>query len=623
MASSSTFDLARSTAQWANEIDPQFKIQAEDLQALCGGSSQLRKMLTWCQASLRNKSKIRAVLRNRQQQAEVVKVEELARLRKEQDAKLDELQALLSKQRELKGSIKKALESIRKIEGKTDRESDEFAAQLTRHQIFLQLADKREKDLKLWADTYIELCNDAPFQELENNIIDMKKISNEALETASSAVVACSAEKAAKPTAVAAKVPDNPHSRAGSAGTPLNAGLMAAGTYKQTEAEVQAHILREYLSACAVMHSVNSKHAEKMLVAEEAKDHFKIALAIEVALAEKACLRTLMTEIEGDVLQVSSGPMELQRQKVRSLQLNNRAAKIKKVIASQARKNVQLDRRLEEVNGFIFDGATLPAQLSSSTLVLDESAIHHPSSLPADPSHGAHGDRHEGEGEGYGGSLCDLLDAEIGELCGAVSAVSGCWLAQSQVLARIPVSALRRIVPERSAVHFDPSDGAGVAISLPVPVEDYASQQAADGSSLVSSPTALGSLVDWFWMVWMVGCDVGCDMVQHSVCVIVSLLITACHYYDHCQTLHVYQTYYCPSITAYYCMACHCRLTRPLPSPPITTTTPTVIPYPPPGHSFDWSPLNWEFPPPSPPKHLSKSQQPSEKTCLVFMQLTM
>ena len=93
-----------------------------------------------------------------------------------------------------------------------------------------------------------------------------------------------------------------------------------------------------------------------MLVAEEQKDHFKNALAVEVALAEQICLRTLTKEIEEAVLQVSSGPTELIRQRQRSKQLHDTANQLKKKIALYARKNVLLDKKLEEINRFIFEG---------------------------------------------------------------------------------------------------------------------------------------------------------------------------------------------------------------------------------------------------------------------------
>ena len=391
-AASSTFQLARAAAEWAKEIDPNTKFSAEDLLPLVG-SAPVKKLLGWCQNSWRNKDKIRSVVRNRESERRSAQTEELTRLSNIFDSKTTEVNELLTKQRELNTAINKVLESIRNIENKVDREKDDFATLQTRHQIFLELEDKRDKDLKLWVSTLIEVNNQTRMIELERNIVAMKDLSHAAVANASSAVTLSvkDAEKTTKKSTVLGS--SSTSIRQGTVGTnnqqTTNSGqhssgailnekgassmggdVMTAGTYKQSHAEIQAHILREYLTACTVMHSVNAKHSEKMLVAEEQKDHFKNALAVEVALAEQICLRTLTKEIEEAVLQVSKGPTELIRQQQRSQQLRDTANQLKKKIAMQARKNVLLDKKLEEINRFIFEGDVFSFLLFRSFLTI-------------------------------------------------------------------------------------------------------------------------------------------------------------------------------------------------------------------------------------------------------------
>ena len=371
--SASTFQLARATAEWAKEIDPNTKFVAEDLLPLVS-SAPVKKLLGWCQNSLRNKDKIRSLVRSRESERRMAQKEELVRLSIIVDSKTIEVNELLMKQRELNTAISKVLESIRKIENKVDREKDDFATLETRHQIFVELEEKRDKDLKLWVSTLIEVNNHTPMIELEKNILAMRDLSHAAVTNASSAVTLSvkSVEKSPKKSATMGSsatsirqgtvgtsnqttTSSDPHHDKGT-GALGGGDIMTAGTYKQSQAEIQAHILREYLTACTVMHSVNAKHSEKMLVAEEQKDHFKNALAVEIAMAEQICLRTLTKEIEEAVLQVSNGPTELIRQRQRSQQLHDTANQLKKKIAMYARKNVLLDKKLQEINQFIFEG---------------------------------------------------------------------------------------------------------------------------------------------------------------------------------------------------------------------------------------------------------------------------
>ena len=375
--------MARAAAEWAKEIDPNTKFSAEDLLPLVG-SAPVKKVLGWCQNSLRNKDKIRSVVRNRERERQSAQAEELTRLSSIFDSKTTEVSELLLKQRELNTAINKVLDSIRKIENKVDREKDDFAILLTRHQIFTELEEKRDKDMKLWVSTLIEVNNNTTMIELERNILAMKDLSHAAVANASSSLTLSvkDTEKSTNKSAIIGSAAtsvrqgtvgtSNQQTTSSSSGqnnatklnetgaSSLGGDIMTAGTYKQTQAEIQAHILREYLTACTVMHSVNAKHKEKMLVAEEQKDHFKNALAVEVALAEQICLRSLTKEIEESVLQVSKGPMELIRQRQRSQQLHDTANQLKKKIAMQARKNVLLDKKLEEINRFIFEGDVTP-----------------------------------------------------------------------------------------------------------------------------------------------------------------------------------------------------------------------------------------------------------------------
>jgi len=458
----STFELARTVSQWANELGGGHghgSFQADDLTPVCS-SAPLKKLVGWCTTHLRNKETIRAVLRERRR-AEQHQVREAVKKAAASKAhKVAELEVLLERQRHLKGSIKKALESVRKLEAKEDVAREEAAALRTRHQIFVELASKREKELKTWADTLLEVGNPGKLAELSESIHAMKRLSDEAAASAASRAVlsySAGAVKKAKKTDASSVV------------------SVAEGSYKQTDAEIQAHILREYLTACAVMTNVNTKHSLKMAVQDEHKDSFKNALAVEIARSEKNCLRGLLHDIEGAVLQVQGGPMELQRQRERSKQLQERTAHLKKKIATQARRNVLLDRRLEEISAHIFDGAPLPDDTARQHDVTLASALDITAAGPAG-----------GAASAVGGSLGDVLDGEVEEMTAAVASVSGCWLAQSQALARVAVPALRRIVPERSAVQFDASDAAAAAnVALPVPVEDYSTRQAADGSSLV------------------------------------------------------------------------------------------------------------------------------------------
>lgn len=476
MASGSTFELARTVAVWAHELEGVSRFQADDLTAVCG-SAPLKKLLGWCATHLRNKDNIRAVLRERRRGEQHLVRQEVRRLADVKAAKVAELGALQEKQREVKGSIKKTLDSIRKLEAKEDTAREEAAALRTRHQIFLELADKREKELKSWAEALLEVGNPDRLVELSESIHAMKRRSDDAAASAASRAVLSYSTSDAKKT------------KKNDATAAASSSSSTEGSYKQTDAEIQAHILRDYLTACAVMNNVNTKHGEKMVVQDEHKDSFKNALAVEIARSEKACLRSLLNDIEGAVLQVQGGPMELQRQRGRSKQLQDRTAHLKKKIATQARRNVQLDRRLEEINAHIFDGVPLPpGHGSSSTTVLDETARHHVT-LPCAVDSTAAGPA--GTASAVGGSLGEVLDGEVEEMSAAVASVSGCWLAQAQALARVAVPALRRIVPERSAVHFDASDAAAAAtVALPVPVEDYSTRQAADGSSLVRSASS-------------------------------------------------------------------------------------------------------------------------------------
>ena len=78
----------------------------------------------------------------------------------------------------------------------------------------------------------------------------------------------------------------------------------------------------------------------------------------------------------------------------------------------------------------------------------------------------------------------------------------GCEITDGQALAKTTIAALKRIVPERSSVQFDASsstagaassssssDGNAGGVSLPVPMEDYRTRQAIDGTSMVRLST--------------------------------------------------------------------------------------------------------------------------------------
>lgn len=70
---------------------------------------------------------------------------------------------------------------------------------------------------------------------------------------------------------------------------------------KQTDSEVYTSILNEYMTAAKMSHSVTTKLKDKRSVPEENKEVFKNALAVELAVMEKKCLKGIVSEVESDM----------------------------------------------------------------------------------------------------------------------------------------------------------------------------------------------------------------------------------------------------------------------------------------------------------------------------------
>ena len=206
-------------------------------------------------------------------------------------------------------------------------------------------------------------------------------------------------------------------------------------------------------------------------------------------------------KVELSIREMSSAPAELEHQKESSKLLKERTADLKKRIAQQARLNLSLDKKLQEMNSANFQ-REIEVQYDDSSIEssvkdfsLGRSAYHLSSSGMVD--HSAY------EEKSRPLPLGCQLDSHVEQLGRALANLSGCWSSQSTALAATTVQSLRRIVPDTATVSstVDPQGrhhssslldslvGAAVSTSfqLPLPVDDFSTRQASNLSSSVST----------------------------------------------------------------------------------------------------------------------------------------
>ena len=210
---------------------------------------------------------------------------------------------------------------------------------------------------------------------------------------------------------------------------------------------------------------------------------------------------TLFDEkVVSSIREMSSAPSELENQRESSKELKERIADLKKRVAQQARLNLSLDKKLQEMSfinfqrevGSFHDDSSIESSVKDVSCSRLAYQINPLSMVIID---------RPAQKEKEIRSLGCQLDRHVEELGRALANLSGCWSNQSAALAATTVQSLRRIVPDTATVSatVDPQGrhhsssllnslvGATVSTSfqLPLPVEDFTTRQASNSSSSV------------------------------------------------------------------------------------------------------------------------------------------
>ena len=171
---------------------------------------------------------------------------------------------------------------------------------------------------------------------------------------------------------------------------------------------------------------------------------------------------------------MSSAHSELEIQKAAAKNLRERTALMKLKIEHQARQNLSLDRSLQDMNCYHFEGETSDLDEDDSVEFSenDNSVSKQDERDYSNTSNASVGARNERslmntrgtrdtavEGERL--SLGCQLDCHVEALGLALSNLSGDWSHQSEALAATSVQSLRRIVPDTASVSVAVQDGKG------------------------------------------------------------------------------------------------------------------------------------------------------------------
>ena len=217
--------------------------------------------------------------------------------------------------------------------------------------------------------------------------------------------------------------------------------------------------------------------------------------------------------MESSITEISFSPIELENKMEKIITLKTRTANLKKKIARQARMNLTLDRKLQELNSKQYNEESRISNFHDNSIhfnlkdLNERNTSFNKSNHPLDFPVGLKESPIEMEVKSLGNQL-DLYVEELGKALGSLSEH---WMDQSSALAAMSVKSLKRIVPEQGIVsqHQHQAQGQdqdqgqgqfssmlldsfvgkiqGPSFQAPLPKEDLMSRQASDISSSVST----------------------------------------------------------------------------------------------------------------------------------------
>jgi hypothetical protein len=253
----------------------------------------MKKVLQFSMRNFRSKDDISKSVERREKAIELLKSREQKRINKEKRVISQSTCEILKIQRDLRTSLNNSILQMRLAEGKKTSKHDDHDAYETREKLILDVDLNRNKELDLWTRTIEEINDVSQIQTVESMINDLKKGCEEALSSSSKNITPMKQnnimEKSIFP------VGDDTHTEKGK----TTSDTTSKGTTfrKQSDEELHRSVVSEYLSTARMSHSIGTKLSEKIIVAEENKEVFKNALAVELAFTEKSCLKKIISEV--------------------------------------------------------------------------------------------------------------------------------------------------------------------------------------------------------------------------------------------------------------------------------------------------------------------------------------